>query len=402
MPELPGSADLVVVGAGCIGGWAAAFAARDGAGRVVVLDAERAGWGASPRAAGIVRAQGGTPTAVRLAQWSIAFYERQREELGIDSAFRRLGYLILAFDPADEAAARERVAMQNDCGLPSRWATPEQVAELNPLIDPASITGGTYCPEDGAIDPPRNVAACLTTMRAAGVELREGVRVTGLRVAGGRVEGVETDAGFVAAERVILAGGWGQRALSAMAGGRGVPIGAVRHQVAVTGPHPRLASGPLPMGFDLGAGLYWRQEEDGLLFGMSNPAEAPGEATAIDWEMLAAIRERLQALVPLTRELDLRRVWAATIDYSPDHLPILGPALDAGGAPIAGLWLASASGHGMMWGPGVARAAADLALTGGSDVTDVSFLGADRFDAQGRSSLATDPIALPFPESPEG
>ena len=56
----------------------------------------------------------------------------------------------------------------------------------------------------------------------------------------------------------------------------------------------------------------------------------------------------------------------------------------------------------MMWGPGVARAAADLALTGGSDVTDVSFLGADRFDAQGRSSLATDPIALPFPESPEG
>lgn len=211
--------------------------------------------------------------------------------------------------------------------------------------------------------------------------------------------GVETDAGFVASDRVILAGGWGQRALAAMAGDRGVPIGAVRHQVAVTGPPP--LADALPMGFDLGAGLYWREEEGGLLFGMSNPQEPPGEATGIDWRMLERIRERLGTLLPLTRELDLRRLWAATIDYSPDHLPILGPGLDGDGAPVAGLWLASASGHGMMWGPGVARAAADLALTGSTGVTDVSFLGADRFDAEGRSSLATDPIALPFREVAE-
>jgi sarcosine oxidase subunit beta len=51
----------------------------------------------------------------------------------------------------------------------------------------------------------------------------------------------------------------------------------------------------------------------------------------------------------------------------------------------------------MMWGPAVARIAADLALTGTTAVVDVSHLGLDRFDAQGRSRLATDPIALPFP-----
>ena len=51
----------------------------------------------------------------------------------------------------------------------------------------------------------------------------------------------------------------------------------------------------------------------------------------------------------------------------------------------------------MMWGPGVARAAADLALTGRTDVLDVTDLGLDRFDEHGRSRLATDPIALPFP-----
>ena len=51
----------------------------------------------------------------------------------------------------------------------------------------------------------------------------------------------------------------------------------------------------------------------------------------------------------------------------------------------------------MMWGPGVARVAADLVLRGRTEVTDVSDLGLDRFDAQGRSRLAPDPIALPFP-----
>ena len=51
----------------------------------------------------------------------------------------------------------------------------------------------------------------------------------------------------------------------------------------------------------------------------------------------------------------------------------------------------------MMWGPGVARAAADLALTGTTDVVDVTDLGLDRFDEHGRSRLAPDPIALPFP-----
>lgn len=52
----------------------------------------------------------------------------------------------------------------------------------------------------------------------------------------------------------------------------------------------------------------------------------------------------------------------------------------------------------MMWGPAVARTAADLALTGTSEVVDTGPLGLDRFDEAGRSRLAPDPVALPFPE----
>jgi sarcosine oxidase subunit beta len=52
----------------------------------------------------------------------------------------------------------------------------------------------------------------------------------------------------------------------------------------------------------------------------------------------------------------------------------------------------------MMWGPAVARAVADVALTRTTSVVDTGDLGLDRFDASGRSRLAADPIALPFPE----
>jgi sarcosine oxidase subunit beta len=50
----------------------------------------------------------------------------------------------------------------------------------------------------------------------------------------------------------------------------------------------------------------------------------------------------------------------------------------------------------MMWGPAVAKAAADLAMKGRTKVVDVGELGLDRFDAAGRSRLF-DPMALPFP-----
>ena len=93
-------ADLVVVGAGTIGGWASVLAAGDGVGRVVVLERGLVGMGASLRAAGIVRAQGGTPETVALGRWSIDFYERQAATFGTDSGFRRLGYLLLALDMA--------------------------------------------------------------------------------------------------------------------------------------------------------------------------------------------------------------------------------------------------------------------------------------------------------------
>jgi sarcosine oxidase, subunit beta len=394
--SLPATADAVVVGGGTIGGWCAYFLRRSGLERVVVIDKDRLGQGASSRAAGIVRSQGGTRWAVDLAEWTRTFYLSQRAEIGVDSGFTRQGYFLPCFTDADIAAADARMQMQRDAGLDVQWLDPAAADELNPTMAPGKTLGGTYFDGDGYVTPPRNVLAYAVAMAQAGVEVFEHTTFTGLGVAAGSVTTVETSAGQIATERVVLTGGPKLRAIGALAGIR-IPVGGVRHQVAVTEPHPDFEPSRVPMVFDLVAGLYWRPEESGLLFGMSNPDEPEGKAREIDVPYLERMRERLAELVPVTEKLGLRRSWAATIDFTPDHLPILGPALTDDG-PIEGVTVAAPGGHGMMWGPGVSRAAADIALTGATTVTDCTDLGLDRFDAEGNSKLPADPIALPFPE----
>ena len=72
-------------------------------------------------------------------------------------------------------------------------------------------------------------------------------------------------------------------------------------------------------------GLYWRLEEGGLLFGMSNPDEAPGKARRSTGRTCTRWRERMHRLRPGREGLGIRKAWAATIEYMPDHLPIVGP-----------------------------------------------------------------------------
>jgi sarcosine oxidase subunit beta len=394
-PDWPKTADAVVVGGGTVGAWCAYFLREAGLSRVVLVEKNTLGEGASSRAAGMVRTQGGSTWAVQLGEWSRQFYLRQRDLLGIDSGFTPQGYLLPCFAPAEVTAAHERMDRQNSLGLDVRWLSPEQVDTLNPAMAPGKTLGATYCAEDGYLHPPRNVIAYSVALARSEVQVLEQTECTGLETSGDTVTGVNTSNGSIAAPLVVLTGGPELAAVGKLAGIR-IPAGGVRHQVAVTEPHPDLAPSRLPMVFDLSAGLYWRPEEGGMLFGMSNPDEPPGKAREIDLPYLEVIRQRLRELVPVTGELGLRRIWAATIDYTPDHLPIIGPAIRSGQL-VKGVTVASAGGAGMMWGPGVAKATAEVALTGSSTVTDCRELGLDRFDEAGHSRLATDPIALPFP-----
>ena len=179
------TADAVVVGGGTVGAWCAYFLRQAGLARVVLVEKGHLGQGASSRAAGIVRMQGGTPEAVRLGLWSRGFYLRQRDEIGTDSGFTEQGYLLPCFTEADVTAAHERMAMQAALGVPVRWLDPDEVDKLNPTLAPRQTLGGTFCAQDGYITPPRNVAAYTVALLRSGVEIAEHVAFRGLLAGGG-------------------------------------------------------------------------------------------------------------------------------------------------------------------------------------------------------------------------
>ena len=176
------------------------------------------------------------------------------------------------------AAARERMAMQTALGVPVRWLDPGEVDAANPTLAPGQTLGGTFCDQDGFVAPPRNVAAYTVALIRSGVEVREHTAFLGLADGDGTVQ---TSQGRIGAGLVVLTGGPKLASVGQLAGIR-IPAGGVRHQVAVTERHPDLDPARVPMVFDLAAGLYWRPEEGGLLFGMSNPDEPPGENREVD------------------------------------------------------------------------------------------------------------------------
>ncbi len=390
-------ADVVVVGGGTVGAWTAVLLAESGVGHVVLLEAATLGDGASSRAAGMVRAQGGTEAPIKLGLFSQEFYATSGDRFPLDCGFVAQGYLMPCFTESEVQQAHDRIALQRSLGLDVEWLSSADLDTRHTGLAAGVTMGASYAPGDGYIDAPRNVLAYTAALVAHGVDVRERCAFTGLRTNGGRVVGVDTANGPIDTEHVVLTGGPKLAAVGATAGGR-VYAGGARHQVVVTAAPSDLDIHEVPMVFDVTSGIYWRPgEAGGVLWGMSNPDEPPGTAVDFDTLYYRKARDRIEYLFPAVRGLGLRRSWAATIDYTPDHLPILGPLLTDDG-PVDGTVVASPAGHGMMWGPGVAQVAADLTTTGECTWLDLTDLGLDRFDADGNSRVAPEPISLPFPE----
>jgi sarcosine oxidase, subunit beta len=242
-------ADVVVVGGGTVGAWTACLLAEEDR-AVVLVEADTLGSGASSRAAGMVRAQGGTEAAIRLGMFSREFYATQRDRYPLDSGFVAQGYLMPSFTDAEVSAAHDRIALQRSLGLDVDWWDGDEVDRRATGLAPGATRGASYAAGDGYLDAPRNVLAYTAALVSLGVDVREHRSFTGLRVEGGRAVGVETSEGPIAADAVVLTGGPDLSAVGAAAGGH-VWAGGTRHQVVVTSPVPGVDPRTLPMVFDV-------------------------------------------------------------------------------------------------------------------------------------------------------
>src|SRR6476620_7566656 len=146
------SAEVVIIGAGIMGCAIAYSLAERGVRDIVVVEKDAIARGATADAAGGIRQQFSTETNIRLATYSVRVWETYAERFGIDINLHQNGYLFLLDDPSEESTFRENIALQQRLGVPVRWVTPEEIAELNPHIRLDDVVGGTFCPEDGWVD----------------------------------------------------------------------------------------------------------------------------------------------------------------------------------------------------------------------------------------------------------
>lgn len=372
------TADVVIVGAGIIGGSVAFhLLERDPALRIVVLEKEvEPGTGATSKATGGVRFQFSTEANVRLTQLSYRYFTHAEEILGSPVDFTRHGYLFVTTDPATLEQCRGNVALQRGLGVASELLTPAQIQTHLASLVTRDLLGGTFCADDGSADPYSMLQAFLARARGRGLRLLTEHPVTGLVRSGERVTGVRTPRGEWSAPIVVDCAGPYADQIGAMAG-VSIPSRPYRRQVMVTEPLPILPP-VFPLIVDLDTGFYvHRQGQSAVLMGGTDKDIKPGLDTEVDWEAFGAVFRAAAVRVPPLAEARVMRAYAGVRDLTPDYHGILGPAVQAPGLHVA----CGFSGHGFMHAPAIGILMTEILLDGRAGSMDIAPLSLDRFAA---------------------
>ena len=373
---LPKTADVVVIGGGCMGASTANHLAQRGAGQVVLLEREKfLGMGSTGRNAGGVRYQFSTEVNVRLSIYSLDIISHFQELFGVSADYRPIGYLFLLTSPGEAATFKASVEMQHRLGVPwVRYLEPGEIARLAPLVNLEGVIGGTFCPRDGLADPNTVTQAFAQAALRSGAKIETETNVTGIRTEGGRVAAVVTDRGEVATRTVVNCAGPWAASLGKMVG-LDIPIVPLRRQFFVTDALPAVPHDQV-FTIEFCTSLYFHPEGPGLLVGMSNAEEKPGETYAIDEEFHLKTLERAVYRLPLLEHARVAWQMAGLYETTPDAHPIIGLARRVPGFYIA----AGFSGHGFQHSPATGRVMSEIILDGASKTVDVSMLDLERFE----------------------
>ncbi|MBM3266792.1 MAG: FAD-binding oxidoreductase [Candidatus Sericytochromatia bacterium] len=372
------TAEVVVIGGGIVGASIAYHLAARGVTDVLLLEKELFfGAESTGKCAGGIRAQFTTPVNIRLSLRSVAKFERFADEMLVPIVFHQVGYMFMSPSQANWEQAQRNVALQRSLGLQVGLLTPAQVADRVPELRVDDLVGATFCANDGIGDPHEFLQGYLKRNRDLGVRVVNRRPVTGLRIEGGRIAGVETPDGPVATPVVVNAAGAWASQIGRMAG-IDLPIVPVRRHIATTAPLSFIRP-TYPMMVDNGTGLYMHPESGGLLMGMARRDEPPAYRTDVDEEFVMEIATAAVERMPALEVAEINAAWAGLYEVTPDHHPII-----AAHPEVPGLFTcAGFSGHGFMHAPAAGEVVAQLVLDGRSEI-DVSELGMERFQTADR------------------
>ncbi len=212
------TAEVVIVGGGCMGASTAYYLTRNGVRDVVLLEREpMLGMGSTGRNAGGVRHQFSSEANVKLSIESIRLFERFEHEVGYEIDFHQDGYLFLLSNEKHLNEFRRNVEMQRRLGVYVEVLTPDDTRRLAPGLEVDGVTGATFCDRDGIADPNGVTLGFAKAAKAAGAEICRETEVVGIRTEGGRVTAVETTRGTISTRTVVNAAGPFARGIGKMA-----------------------------------------------------------------------------------------------------------------------------------------------------------------------------------------
>ena len=371
---LPNTADVVIVGAGIGGLCAARELAARGVGRIVVLERDYPGAGATGRNVARIRRMQLTEELSRVAIACQAKYERMGSELGANVLFYRLGYAWILYEQDEVERMRDIVGMHARLGIRSALLSPSDTLRHLPIFEGGEPVAGAVLSDDAIVHHDAVVWAHLDHLASTPVEVHPRTTVIGVEADASGVRAIVTDHGRIET-RVVLnaAGGW-SGGLNRLAGVR-MPNRPRRREVLVTAPIRRTIEAAVTF-YRPSEGWFNQTLRGEIVMGAVDPDEPAGVDQRSSWAFLRRTASLMTRKAPALRDVTVIRQWGGMYDITPDHLPIVGPTTQ-----LSGWWQALGwSGRGMLLAPYLTELLAEHLVSGEAPDVLQQFLP-DRFPA---------------------
>ena len=334
-PEPRPAYDIVIVGGGGHGLATAYYLAMEhGLTDIAVLEKGWLGGGNTGRNTTIIRSNYLWDESAHLYEKSLKLYEGLSRELNFNVMLSQRGVLNLAHNEHDLKELSRRVRAIRLNGIDSEILDPEGVKAEVSIIDTSPsvrypILGASLQRRGGVA---RHDAVAWGFARAAdarGVDIVQNCEVTGIDIANGRVRGLETSRGRIAAKKIGLVAAGHSSVLAAMAGLR-LPIESHTLQAMVSEPIKPVLNSVVMSNV---VHVYVSQSDKGELVigaGMDgyNSYSQRGSFQIVEGQMGALVE-----LFPIFSRLSLLRQWGGIVDVCPDASPIVGRT------PVDGLYI---------------------------------------------------------------
>jgi sarcosine oxidase subunit beta len=384
---MPETAEVVIVGAGVHGASLAFHLAERGV-RATVVERSSPGAGATGRSSGFVRMHYDLVAEAALAWASLPYFRDWASRVGVgDPGFVQTGFIQLV-RPAFGDALRGNVENQLALGIETRVMTAAEVRRIAPGLVIADDEIAAYEPGSGYADPTATAAGFLAAARERGARYIGGTTVTGIRVDGERVAGVETTHGSISAPVVVdAAGAWAGRIAALV--GLDLPIRTWRHDTAYLGLAAAMTP-TFPIVIDDPNSAYFRPEGSALmLIGLEDENEIGGPPDRPTDDAAPTFRDRvvdrIVRRVPAMEEGTFHSAHSGQDGITPDQRPVLGFA-----GPDGFVLDCGHSGTGFKTAPAVGSALAELIVDGAARSIDISPFDHARF-ATGRFLVGEHP-----------